>query len=293
MRRAKAGAFAIIGLGVSRAKLRPSLNTLDTAMLDRIRIVMVETTHPGNIGAAARAMNTMGLSDLRLIKPLQFPHVEATARASGSADILARAQVCADLDEALAGATLVVGTSARQRRIPWPCLSPRQFGEVAAGRVAHEQIAVLFGREDRGLTNEELQRCHYHVAIPANPDYGVLNVAAAVQLICYELRLALVGDPDAGDMPRRSRSQLLEIPPMEWDAPVADSAEVEHFLRHLEQLIIESGFLDPDNPAQVMTRLRRLFLRARPDKMEISTLRGVLTSFGKHLAAPSDDAGRP
>ena len=262
-------------------------------MLDRIRIVMVETTHPGNIGAAARAMNTMGLSDLRLIKPLQFPHVEATARASGSADILARAQVCADLDEALAGATLVVGTSARQRRIPWPCLSPRQFGEVAAGRVEHEQIAVLFGREDRGLTNEELQRCHYHVAIPANPDYGVLNVAAAVQLISYELRLALVGDPDAGDAPRRSRSQLLEIPPMEWDAPPADSAEVEHFLRHLEQLIIESGFLDPDNPAQVMTRLRRLFLRARPDKMEISTLRGVLTSFGKHLAAPSDDAGRP
>src|SRR5690606_11158165 len=123
---------------------------LDSTMLDRIRIVMVETTHPGNIGAAARAMNTMGLSDLRLIKPLQFPHVEATARASGSADILASARVCADLDEALAGATLVVGTSARQRRIPWPCLSPRQFGEVAAERVEHEQIAVLFGREDRG-----------------------------------------------------------------------------------------------------------------------------------------------
>lgn len=261
-------------------------------MLDRIRIVMVETTHPGNIGAAARAMNTMGLSDLRLVSPLQFPHVEATARASGSADILARAQVCTSLDEALAGATLVVGTSARQRRIPWPCLSPRQLGGVVAERVEQEQIAVLFGREDRGLTNDELQRCHYHVAIPTNPEYGVLNVASAVQLIGYELRLALVGDPEAGEAPRRARRHTLALPPLEWDAPPADAAEMEYLLRHLEQLITASGFLDPANPAQVMTRLRRLFLRARPDKMEVSTLRGVLTSFARHLPSPSGEGDK-
>lgn len=270
-------------------------------MLETFRIVMVETSHPGNIGAAARAMKTMGLTDLRLVQPQKFPDLEATSRASGSADILANAQVCADLDEALAGATLVIGTSARQRRIPWPCLSPRQLGDLVAARAAAgEQVAIMFGREDRGLTNDELQRCHYHVAIPANPDYGVLNVASAVQLIAYEVRLALVGDPDAELPPRRARSHQLEIPPMEWDAPPADSAEMEHFLRHMERLIIESGFLDPDNPAQVMTRLRRLFMRARPDKMEISTLRGVLVSLeqmsqkrkgqAKKSAAHADDA---
>lgn len=251
------------------------------SLLDKIRIVMVETTHPGNIGAAARAMHTMGLSDLRLIRPQQFPHVEATARASGAGHILAQAQVCQDLDEALAGATLVVGTSARQRRIPWPCLSPRPFAEMVAARADVEQVAILFGREDRGLTNDELQRCHYHVAIPANPDYGVLNVASAVQLLCYELRLALEGDPDTDQPLRRARRHQLELPPLDWDAPPADSAELEHFFGHLERMIIESGFLDPDNPAQVMTRLRRLFLRARPDKMEISTLRGVLVSLEK------------
>ena len=250
-------------------------------MLDTVRIVMVETTHPGNIGAAARAMHTMGLADMRLIRPAQFPHVEATARASGAGDILSAARVCDSLDEALAGATLVVGTSARQRRIPWPCLSPRQFADQVADRAGNEQVAILFGREDRGLTNDELQRCNFHVAIPANPDYGVLNVASAVQLLCYELRLALVGDEEGGVAPRRSRRHQLELPPLTWDAPPADNAEMEHFFGHLERLIIDSGFLDPANPAQVMTRLRRLFLRARPDKMEISTLRGVLTSLEK------------
>ena len=261
-------------------------------MLDRIRIVMVGTTHPGNIGAAARAMNTMGLSDLRLVSPLQFPHVEATARASGSADILASAKVCASLDEALEGATLVVGTSARQRRIPWPCLSPRQLGAVAAERIEQEQVAVLFGREDRGLTNDELQRCHYHVAIPTNPDYAVLNVASAVQLLGYELRLALVGDPEAGEAPRRAGRHGLALPPMEWDAPPADAAELEYLLRHLETLITASGFVDPASPGHVMTRLRRLFLRARPDKVEISTLRGVLTSFARYLPSPESEGGK-
>lgn len=243
-------------------------------MLDQVRIVMVETSHPGNIGAAARAMKTMGLSDLRLVRPAQFPDVEATARASGAAELLTGARVHDSLDDAVGDATLVVGTSARQRRIPWPSLNPRELAELVAQRGDAERVAVLFGREDRGLTNDELRRCHYHVEIPANPDYGVLNVASAVQLVGYELRMGLV--PQAQPAPAQRNSYLLELPPQEWDAPPASSAEVEYFLAHLEQLMVASGFLDPDNPAQVMTRMRRLFLRARPDRMEISTLRGVL-----------------
>ena len=266
-------------------------------MLDSVRIVMVETSHPGNIGAAARAMKTMGLMDLRLVAPASFPDSEATARASGAGEVLAAARVHPDLADAVDDATLVVGTSARQRRIPWPSLSPRELGELLAGRARqvagegedrepgteheHERVAVLFGREDRGLTNEELRRCHYHVEIPANPEYGVLNVASAVQLIGYELRLALGSQP--APAPARRNRHRLALPEQEWDEPPADSGELEHFLAHLERVMVASGFLDPDNPAQVMTRMRRLFLRARPDRMEISTLRGVLGSLERHL----------
>lgn len=255
-------------------------------MLDRIRIVMVETTHPGNIGAAARAMKTMGLSDLRLVSPREYPCAEATARASGAADLLEGAQVYASLEEAIGDAALVVGTSARQRRIPWPSVTARQL----AAQVASEQqtsIAILFGREDRGLTNEELQRCHLHVSIPTNSDYGVLNVASAVQLIAYELRLAVLGDelerPDA-----RARRYTMPLPELVWDEPLADSADVERLLEHLERVSTRVGFLRPDNPAQVMTRLRRLFLRARPDKMEVSILRGVLAGIEKQLDEPRE-----
>lgn len=248
-------------------------------MLDRLRIVMVETTHPGNIGAAARAMKTMGLTDLRLVRPAVFPSAEATARASGAGSVLAQAQVCADLDEALGDADLVIGTSARQRRIPWPCITPRQLAE----RVAAEsglKVAVMFGREDRGLTNDELQRCNLHVSIPTDSEYGVLNVAAAVQVISYELRMALVGDeverPDA-----RARRHTMPLPELVWDEPPASNQEVDRLLQHLEQVAVACGFLDPANPAQVTTRLRRLFLRARPDKMEVGILRGILANIEK------------
>lgn len=252
-------------------------------MLEQIRVVMVETRHPGNIGAAARAMKTMGLADLRLVAPVRYPDAEATARASGADDVLAAAQVHTDLAGALEGASLVVGASARQRSIPWPCLTPRQLAELVAGQGERDQVAVLFGREDRGLTNEELQRCNYHVAIPANSEYGVLNVASAVQLISYELRLALVGEEVGGEAPIRAHSHELQMPPLAWDEPPASNEELALFMEHLERLMTRSGFLNPANPAQVMTRLRRLFLRARPDKMEISTLRGVLGSMEKHL----------
>lgn len=255
-------------------------------MLDRIRIVMIETSHPGNIGAAARAMKTMGLSDLRLVSPKEFPCAEATARASGAAEILENAQVCDSVGEALADAELVIGTSARQRRIPWPSVTARQLAEKVAGE-DNIKVAILFGREDRGLTNEELQRCHLHVSIPANSEYGVLNVASAVQLIAYELRMAIVGDeierPDA-----RSRRHTMVLPELVWDEPPASSEDVERMLEHLQRVSIRAGFLNPDNPAQVVTRLRRLFMRARPDKMEVSILRGVLSGVEKTFDKSDD-----
>ncbi|PKM21725.1 MAG: tRNA (cytosine(32)/uridine(32)-2'-O)-methyltransferase TrmJ [Gammaproteobacteria bacterium HGW-Gammaproteobacteria-14] len=249
-------------------------------MLDRLRIVMVETRHPGNIGAAARAMKTMGLSDLRLVQPVKFPDPEATARATGgAADVLENARVCSTLDEAIGDADLVVGTSARQRRIPWPCITPRQLGDRIAAE-PNMKVAVMFGREDRGLTNEELQRCNLHVSIPSDAAYGVLNVASAVQLISYELRLAVLGDeverPEA-----RSRRNVMPLPELVWDEPLASNQDVDRLLTHFEQVALESGFLDPENPAQVVTRLRRLFMRARPDKMEVSILRGMLATIQK------------
>jgi tRNA (cytidine32/uridine32-2'-O)-methyltransferase len=260
--------------------MRLFFKDLIPAMLDRVRIVMVETRHPGNIGAAARAMKTMGLMDLRLIRPVRFPDQEAFARATdGALDVLDRAQVCADLDEAIGDADLVIGTSARQRRIPWPCITPRQLGDRLIAE-PDMKVAVMFGREDRGLTNEELQRCNLHVSIPSNSEYGVLNVASAVQLISYELRLALVGDevelPEA-----RSRRYSMTLPELDWDEPPASNQDVDRLLAHLERVATESGFLDPDNPAQVSSRLRRLFMRARPDKMEVGILRGILASIEK------------
>lgn len=249
-------------------------------MLSRIRIVMVETSHPGNIGAAARAMKTMGLSDLRLVAPARFPDAEATARASGAGDVLAAARVCANLDEALGDAELVVGTSARQRRIPWPCLTPRQLGEQVAAE-SDTTVAVMFGREDRGLTNEELQRCNLHVSIPADEEYGVLNVAAAVQVLSYELRLALLGDGVSAPQ-ARARRHSMTLPELVWDEPPASNQAVDSLLTHLEQVAVKSGFLDPANPAQVRSRLRRLFLRARPDKMEVGILRGILANIEKN-----------
>lgn len=260
-------------------------------MLENVRIVMVETTHPGNIGAAARAMKTMGLSDLRLVQPRDYPSVEATARASGAGDVLEAAQVCQTLDEALEGATLVIGTSARQRRIPWPCLTPRQL----AAQLSHEpddtRIAVLFGREDRGLTNDELRRCNLHVSVPTNPEYGVLNVASAVQLISYELRMALLGD-DFDLKESRSRREAMPLPEMFWDEPLASNEAVAGFLDHLEKVMAQSGFLNPQQPGQVMTRMRRLFMRARPDKMEMSILRGVLVALEKRMQRTDGDGGQ-
>lgn len=228
----------------------------------QIRIVLVETSHPGNIGAAARAMKTMCLQRLLLVNPLEFPHTDASARASGATDVLENAQVVANLDEALAGCALVAGTSARQRALGPPALTPRECVHELMTVSAEQDVAVVFGRERIGLTNEETDRCHYLVHIPANPEYGSLNLAAAVQVITYEFMLA------------NSIAQ-----PQTDGPPTATSEELEGLYAHLEEAARESGFMDPANPKQLMRRLRNLLKRARPDHNEVSILRGLLSAL--------------
>ena len=229
-----------------------------------LRIVLVETSHPGNIGAAARAMKTMCLEDLVLVNPAEFPHADATARASGAGDILERARVTATLDEALAGCALVAGSSARRRDIGPPELAPQECAMRLTAAAARQDVALVFGRERTGLTNEELGRCNLLVNIPANPDYSSLNLAAAVQVLCYELMLARTAAPAVADAP---------------DTPLATADEMERLYEHLEAAALETGFLDPAKPKHLMRRLRRLFNRAQPDQNEVNILRGLLSAL--------------
>ncbi|MGB5179219.1 MAG: tRNA (cytosine(32)/uridine(32)-2'-O)-methyltransferase TrmJ [Gammaproteobacteria bacterium] len=235
-------------------------------MLANIRVVLLNTSHPGNIGAAARAMKTMGLARLYLVNPKYFPSAEATARASGADDVLANATVCMDLGEALAGSRLVIGASARSRSIPCPVMDPAS----CAGRLFAESergdVAILFGCERSGLSNEEIDRCQFLVQIPSNPDYGSLNLAAAVQIICYEILVA-----------HRSRENAGSDTVMQDHEPAA-ADEMERFYEHLERVLVQLGFLKPENPRMLMRRLRRLYNRARPDENEINILRGILTA---------------
>lgn len=235
-------------------------------MLDNIRIVLVGTTHPGNIGAVARAMKTMGLQQLYLVAPQRFPDEEACARASGADDVLERAVVCDSLDEALQGCVWVAGSSARPRSIGWPLQTPRACAAQLVAEARHAAVALVFGREHSGLSNDELDRCHVHVRIPTDAAFSSLNLAAAVQVLAYELRVAL---PDAGAADP-SRPQRAE--------DYAGADEMALFYRHLEQVLIELDFLDPGNPRQLMRRLRRLFGRIRPDRNEVNILRGILTA---------------
>lgn len=238
----------------------------DQGLTDNIRVVLVNTSHPGNIGGAARAMKNMGLEKLYLVAPKDFPAPKAEWRAAGAVDVLDKAVVVETLNEAIAGCGLIVGTSARERRIPWPLLDPRQCGERVWQESSAHEVALVFGREDRGLTNDELQKCTFHVHIPANPDYSSLNLAAAVQVLSYEVRMAALSG---------ASDEVLEN---KWDVLPAQAEEMELYFEHLEQTLVELGFHDRDNPRQTMTRLRRLLARIRPDTMELSILRGVLTS---------------
>ena len=234
--------------------------------ISNIRIVLINTTHPGNIGAAARAMKNMCLSELTLVRPARFPSDEATARASGAEDVLVSANVVESLDQALAGCHWVVGTTGRPRTIGWPTLTPRACAEELVHKAAVGPVAVVFGRERMGLTNDEVDKCQALVTIPGNPDYRSLNVASAVQILAYETYLASQAPVSAHPAGLRDISEA------------ASSEEMERFYRHLEQVLVEIGFHDPDNPRKLMRRLRRLIGRAGPDRNELNLLRGILTA---------------
>ena len=252
--------------------------------LGDIRIVLVEPSHPGNIGGVARAMKTMGLGDLALVRPKRFPDPQAVWRAAGAVDVLDAAQVFDCLDDGIADCGLVAGTSTRSRRIPWPTADAADFAaRVAAEGLGGKSAAILFGREASGLTNDELQRCNWHVVIPANPTYPSLNLAMAVQVVCYELRKALLGHCVAKPSATQAAAQ-------NWDRPLASVAQMAGFYGQLEHLLVDIEFQTADTPHQAMSRLRRLFVRLGVDETEVAILRGILTHVERALAKKRTNA---
>ncbi|HLU77870.1 MAG TPA: RNA methyltransferase [Burkholderiales bacterium] len=234
-----------------------------SAALERVRIVLSHTTHPGNIGAAARAMKTMGLSRLVLINPKRFPDPQAEAMASGAADVLANARVCASLDEALAGTRFAVALTARRRDLSHIAADMRESARMLVEEAGQGEVALVFGTEMSGLSNEDVLKCQRIAHIPANPEYSSLNLAAAVQVGAYEVRMAALGAPS--------------IDNERFDAAAYE--DIEGFYAHLERSLTESGFLDPAHPKRLMERLRRLYGRVRLEKEEVNILRGILTSW--------------
>lgn len=243
-----------------------------------IKIVLVNTSHPGNIGATARAMKNMGLSRLALVNPVEFPSGVAVGRAASALDVLEQAEVVNTLGEAIADCALVIGSSARSRSLPWPMLTPEQSAAKLVKESQSAQVALVFGREDSGLNNEELQLCHFHVQIPASPEYSSLNLAAAVMVLCYEIRKAVLIDEEADD---KAEDEY-------WDQERATVEQVEYFYEHLERVLVEIDFHDPDNPRQLMQRMRRLFGRVRIDAMEMNILRGILTNIEHKIKGRRD-----
>ncbi|WP_028116710.1 tRNA (cytosine(32)/uridine(32)-2'-O)-methyltransferase TrmJ [Ferrimonas senticii] len=242
-------------------------------MLENVRIVLVGTSLPRNIGSAARAMKTMGLSRLYLAAPRAEIDGESVALAAGASDILRDVVITDDLAAAIADCALVIGTSARSRTHDWPQLDARQAGIKLADEGRQGPVALVFGRENHGLNNEELQLCHYHVSIPANPQYSSLNLAQAVQLISYETRMAYLSQATT-----EAEHATIEYP---------TAAQQEGFYQHLERVLYHTGFLKADQPNQIMTKLRRLFSRARPESAELNILRGVLKAIER-----SDNSNR-
>lgn len=238
-------------------------------MLNNIRIVLIGTSHSGNIGSAARAMKVMGLTDLVLVAPQCERDEQAIALAAGAADIVENATVVSTLEEAIADCGFVIGSSARARTLEWPQLDPRECGVRSVQEANQHPVAVLFGRERTGLTNEELQKCQAHVYIPANPEYSSLNLAMAVQTISYELRMAAL------EQQQSPQSDEIAVYPR--------SQELELFYEHLEKVLNETHFLSHKQPTAVMAKLRRLFSRARPELQELNILRGILSSVEKSL----------
>lgn len=236
-------------------------------MLNNVKVVLVGTSHSGNIGSAARAMKVMGLSQLVLVDPQCEVDEQTIALAAGAADIAQNALIVNTLDEAIVDCGLVVGSSARSRTLEWPMLEPRECGEKFAVEGEQHPVALIFGRERTGLTNDELQKCHYHVCIPANPEYSSLNLAMAVQTLAYEVRVAFL------------EREKQAYPVQEEEYPRHE--ELEMFYQHLEKVITDTQFISADKPNLVMNKLRRLFSRARPEAQELNILRGILTSIEK------------
>ncbi len=231
-------------------------------LLNNFRIVLCQTSHPGNIGSAARAMKTMGLNQLYLVQPKHFPDNEANALACGAVDLLESAVVSDTLEEALTGCALAIGMSARKRQLSHELISAREASIRAASIASQEQnVALVFGTEMSGLSNRELDLCQLLAMIPTNPDFSSLNVAAAVQVMCYELRMS-----EGANVVNNSTSKL----------PLATSDEVEGFYQHLEETLIKVGFLNPKEPKKLMQRVRRIYARASLEKEEVNILRGIL-----------------
>ena len=233
-----------------------------------VQIVLVETSHPGNIGSAARAMKNMGLSNLILINPKKFPHAEATALAGNATDILDQAKVFNSIEEAVKTSKVIYATSARERTIEWPILSAKDASqEIYQLACEQMQVSILFGREDRGLTNEELQMANKHLIIPADPEYPVLNIAMSTQVVCYELYQASQQDPIAA-----------------WqDFPEYTSEELNHLIQHFNETVEALDLVDKKNPKQILTRMERMFRRLYPDQMEGNFLRGFLKAINNRI----------
>lgn len=235
------------------------------SVLDRVRVILVETTQPGNIGSSARAMKTMGLSALHLVRPRLFPHEEATALAAGAGDLLDSACLQPSLDAAIGDCHFLLGASARRRGVALPELSPREAAAQVLAAAADGPVALLFGTERTGLSNDELQRCHACVRIPANPDYSSLNLSQAVQVLCYELRMAALG---AGAIAADPAPEPAERP--------ANAAEMEGLFRHLDEALHAIDFHKGKDGTTITRRLRRVFLRAALSEREVAILHGIL-----------------
>jgi len=246
------------------------MSNILNSSLNNIRIVLIQTSHPGNIGSAARAMKTMGLSELYLVKPKKYPDEQAVAMSSNATDILDNAIVVESLEDALVNCHLVLGTSARhERTLRWDILEPRESGERLVTEAKKGKVAVIFGRESSGLSNDELALCHFLVHIPTNSEYSSLNLASAVQILSYECRIA-----DIANATNESDK--------DEDEGVVTADMMEGFYKHLEKAMIDSEFLDPENPRHLMTRLRRLYGRLRVTPSELNILRGMLSAFQKN-----------
>lgn len=252
--------------------------------LSRIRVVLVSTQHPGNIGATARAMLTMGLQDLVLVNPERYPHPQARASAAHAEGVLDRARVVATLEEALQDCGWALASSARPRHLGDEPLTPWEGAARVLEKAQGAPVALVFGCERTGLTNEELELCHAATMIPTNPGYSSLNLSQAVQILAYELRRA--AHPQAPQVSTKKDHPWYVPPTVE---------EMERFYEHLQRILLSTGFLDPANPRHLMRRLRTFFNRAGPDRNELNILRGILTSFerpkGRRVPLPEATDG--